>query len=619
MPVRTQSDRRYEVAVHRDVRIPARDRDVTLSGDLFLPANAGPVPVLITALPYRRDVAALNGSATERWFAARGYASLLVDLRGTGSSDGTQRPPFDPDDAVDALAAIDWAVKQPWCDGAVGMWGHSYGAMTAMRTASHRPPALRAIIAVEGFTDPARDFVHPGGARGAFSPLGSWALGNLFNQLLPPLDDYADPAEQARWHRRLTAAPYLLDLYRHGPGAPVWAEREIDLPAIDVPALCVAGWRDLFSDGTLRAYERVSGPKRLVAGPWMHVMPQDCPFTPIDFLSLAKSWWDRWLCGVENYAEMPPVSVHVQGARPRWLEFPQWPPGGGTRTDDLVTWQRSEPPALDPAVGLQSGLWSTPAGLFGAPLDQHDDDVRSLCYTSPPFAEPLLVSGRPVVRVANPWPRVSVKLTVVDQAGRSTLVCAGLESTVDDMVDVGLTPTTYEVPAGHRLRVVIAPGDFPRVWPAFPSGAGWPVALTLTLPVVSPQDGSEIDYPPPDDATEPVAEYEPEPADQAVWETTTDLLNDRVSLLLAGSNTVEPTDAHVRKHVLRAEQVLAATADRVEPDASNVTGTITGTIDTETGAHITVDVSLTATSSAIEATGRITRDGETILDRRWRG
>jgi hypothetical protein len=92
-----------------------------------------------------------------------------------------------------------------------------------------------------------------------------------------------------------------------------------------------------------------------------------------------------------------------------------------------------------------------------------------------------------------------------------------------------------------------------------------------------------------------------------------------VSLHLSGVNIVEPDENLARKHSLRVEQTLVATADRVEPDASTITGSISGTVETETGAYITVDVTLTATSSAVEANGRITCNGETILDRRWRG
>src|SRR6185437_9546077 len=90
-----------------------------------------------------------------RWFAARGYAGLVVDLLGTGDSDGIRRPEFDPGDADDGIAAIEWAAAQPWCDGAVGMWGLSYAANVALRTASRRPPALGGLIAVaHGPRDP---------------------------------------------------------------------------------------------------------------------------------------------------------------------------------------------------------------------------------------------------------------------------------------------------------------------------------------------------------------------------------------------------------------------------------------------------------------------------------
>lgn len=626
---RDNKSRRSEVSVRRDVRIPTGGRGATLSGDLFLPVTEEPVPLLLTVLPYRRDVTALTGSPVERWFAARGYASLLLDVRGTGSSDGTARPPFDPAEADDALAAISWARQQPWCDGTIGMWGGSYGALLTMRTAGLQPQGLRAIIAVQGPTDPELDFAHPGGAPGCMA-VASWVLGMLFSRLMPPVDDYSDPAEQARWRRRLSTAPTVLDLYRHGPGGPLWSKRRIDVSTIEVPALCVAGWRDLFVEGTVRAYEGMRGTRRLVAGPWMHVMPQECPFTPVDFLNIALSWWDRWLghgAGRVRAAadDIPAVSLYVQGNRPRWLGVAQWPPGpADTTTIDLRDWRCDVPPAPDPAVGVQSGLWSTPAGAFGRPLDQHDDDLHSLCYTSPPLAEPLLVSGRPTVQLRSRWPRVSVKLADVDPLGRSTLVCAGLRTVPDTgaTIAVTLTPTTYEIAENHQLRVVIAPGDFPRVWPMPVVEEDWPVATSLSIPTVAEDDAVLLDYPAPE--SDESAEQEPlAPVDndaKPVWEISTDLLNETVAVRLAAVDRTRPPDdgAHDRKHQFQVRQNLVATAHRADPNSSSVFGTISASLDMETGEHISVEVNLAVKPAGVDAAGRVVLDGVTLLDRKWR-
>ena len=210
----------------------------------------GPFPALVTVVPYRKDGAAgVFYGPILRWFAERGYAGLLVDFLGTGSSDGSQRPPFDPGEADDGVAAVEWAARQTWSSGKVGMWGHSYGAIMSMRTAARHPPHLAAIAQVMGALDPERDFVHPSGARGCLGSVASWGLQTLASQLLPPLSGDSTAAEQARWQRRARdAEPWLLDLIRHGPGDPVWRSRAIDATAITVPSYCIAGWRDLFCD-----------------------------------------------------------------------------------------------------------------------------------------------------------------------------------------------------------------------------------------------------------------------------------------------------------------------------------------------------------------------------------
>ena len=245
---------RYEVEVVRDVRIPTGQRGVSLAADVYRPLRAEPGPALVTVLPYRKDAWAglMNGGHLRR-LAASGYSALLVDLRGTGSSGGRARPPFHPDEADDGVAAVMWAAAQSWCDGSVGMWGHSYGALMAMRTAARQPAALKAIVPVMGMSDPERDFVHPSGRRGNLSSFGVWGLHTLLTQLLPPQRAGSEPAGRAaqrrRWRARRDAEPYVVDLVRHGPGDPVWRERVVDAARITVPAFCIGGWQDLFCAG----------------------------------------------------------------------------------------------------------------------------------------------------------------------------------------------------------------------------------------------------------------------------------------------------------------------------------------------------------------------------------
>ena len=220
-------DGQYQVEVTHDVRIQTDDPDVTLSGDLYRPVATVSVPALVMVLPYRKDAGGGGvDSATFRWFAERGYACLLVDFLGTGSSDGTHRPPFHENDADDGVAAVEWAAAQPWCDGNVGMWGHSYGAFMSLSTAARRPPHLKAIVPVMSPLDPERDLVYPAGAP-RIEAVASWGVHTLLNQVLPPLRDYASEAEQRRWRQRLTGArPWILDMFQTGPGDPA-CEREL--------------------------------------------------------------------------------------------------------------------------------------------------------------------------------------------------------------------------------------------------------------------------------------------------------------------------------------------------------------------------------------------------------
>jgi putative CocE/NonD family hydrolase len=633
-----------EVRVDREVRIPCGEAG-SLAATLYLPAGTGPFPALVTVVPYRKDGAAgVFYGPSLHWFAERGYAGLLVDFLGTGSSDGPQRPPFDPGEADDGVAAVEWAARQTWSSGKVGMWGHSYGAIMAMRTAARHPPHLAAIAPVMGALDPERDFVHPAGARGCLGSVASWGLQTLASQLLPPLSGYGTAADQARWQQRARdAEPWLLDLIRHGPGDPAWRSRVIDATAITVPSYCIAGWRDLFCDAAIRAYEQIDAPKKLLVGPWLHTMPEAAQHEPVDFRVLALRWWDQWLRGADNgLAGEPPVTLYIQGAARPWHHFSTWPPSAAdlryaTASDTALTQKErpgapgqnaGQPPAApaapviaqqrpDPTVGSLGGLWSMPSAGFGYPLDQHDDDLRAISCTSGPLAHDIVIAGRPsaAVRLSGPAPgRLVARLADVDADGRSILISAGVISPPDAgaLHTVGLGPTAYRLRAGHRLRVVLGDADFPRLWPASSREAGMLAveSVELSLPVLTDGGGVPAEPPPPPAIPAPAAAGAGGYL-RPIWTITRDLVSDAVEVVL-GAELRATVPAGVS---YREERAVAARAGQDEP--ARVHGTQTVTAKLPTGENIVVTAELHLSDAGGTVRAHVSAGAATLITRAW--
>jgi putative CocE/NonD family hydrolase len=611
----------HEVEVLRDVRIPTGEPGVTLAADLHLPAGAGPVPALVMATPYRKD--ASIGAEQEphlRWFAARGYACLLFDFRGLGSSDGTARAPFDATEADDGVAAVEWAARQPWCDGNVGMWGVSYGSLMTMRTAIRRPAGLKAIMPVMGPPDPERDFVHPHGVRGAQAPIPYWAMHMLASQLLPPLRGFHDAEEQRRWRGRLQEEPWALDLLRHGPGDPIWRERALDPAEIDLPALNVAGWWDVFRDGQLVAYERMRGPKQLLLGPWMHTMPQGSPFRRTPFLPIALRWWDHWLRGVDDgLLDEPPVRLWVQGHEAGWREFDAWPPAEGELALALGADDAGETGVVehrpDPTVGAQSGLWGLVGQQFGHPLDQHEDDRRSASATSEPLPEDLLLAGRARVTVrtgdgAAPA-RLAVRLCDVAPDGSSALVSWGV---AEGSAEVALAPAAHRVRAGHRLRVAVGDADFPRLWPAAAGPALRIAGVELRAQTASEDAGAAVELPSqdaPDPATTNTGLW-----GEPIWEIARRPVDDELVVRIGVAGAMLTAGGAER---LELRQQVRASVRRAAPEAATFTGEEVQVAHLATGEVLEVEVTCRLTETALRLQGTVRVDGTAVYENEWDG
>ena len=133
----------HEIQVIDGATIELSD-GIRLSAKIWLPkdADAGPVPAILEYLPYRyQDGTADRDALTHPYFAGHGYASIRVDMRGCGNSEGVIHDEYLKQEQDDALEVIDWITAQPWCSGSVGMIGISWGRV--QRTADCREAARR--------------------------------------------------------------------------------------------------------------------------------------------------------------------------------------------------------------------------------------------------------------------------------------------------------------------------------------------------------------------------------------------------------------------------------------------------------------------------------------------
>jgi uncharacterized protein len=592
--------------VRRDLRIPTAAAGLTLSADLYLPTRPEPAPALVTVLPYRKDLPNRTVVESLRWFARHGYAGVLVDHAGTGASDGVPHPPWSPGEADDAVTAVEWVANQPWCTGAVGLWGISHGGFTTLATATRRPPALKAVMPMMNALDAERDLLHPAGARGDLVRLASWGGMMLLQQLLPPLLDHTAPEHQKRWQERLhDIEPLLAGLARLGPGD---------------PAFCVGGWQDMYREAVPQAYERIRAPKKLLMGPWGHTMPHESPFARLDFLPLALRWWDHWLKDIDTgLLDEPPVTLYIGGSGPGWASYRSWPPRehdqtftlGGNASLVEPAQAPAAVPALeyrpDPTTGVLSGLAGIGYGSLARPVDQHDDDLRAVSVTSAPLPAAVLVAGRPEVTVrtaeGSPMPqRIVVRLADVDPDGRSTAITAGLRC--PGGTPVTLAPAAYRVAAGHRIRVVVSDADFPRLVPPAAPAVLRIAGIELRLPVVPEHAGTPVCLP----------MLEAAGTRGGRWTITRDLLHDGIDITVGVAGAV-PT---VAGHLVESSIELRAAVRRARPSGAVTTGAHRATVHLSTGETCLVTVEVRCSHESVQASGEVTVDGATVCSRAWR-
>lgn len=491
-----------------------------LAARIWMPeiAEKEPVPAVLEYIPYRkRDGTRARDEPMHGYISGHGYAVVRVDMRGSGESDGLLRDEYLQQEQDDALEVIDWISRQPWCTGAVGMMGKSWGGFNSLQVAALRPPALKAIITV-GFTDDRyNDDIHYKG--GCLLNDNFWWGAIMQAYMSRPLDPHlVGDSWRESWLKRLEEMPFWPALWmRQQVRNEYWKHGSVceDYSAIQCPVLALDGWADSYTNTVLRVVENLKVPRRGIIGPWAHVYPHDgAPGPAIGFLQEAVRWWDHWLKGKENgVTEAPMVQAWIQDSYPpsafqyvsagRWVCAEDWP---SKQTEERILHlahgklldrpcEKKESVKLKTPLnhGLLAGEWMGAAVPGESPSDQRIDDGMAMVFEGEVLSEPLEILGYPRFEIElssdKPCAMLFAQLSDVAPDGAVTRVTYGVMNLThleghDKVVRlepgkkvkawVKLDCAGHRFKPGHRMRLSLATTFWPMFWPM-------PEEATLTL------------------------------------------------------------------------------------------------------------------------------------------
>lgn len=535
--VKTEFPRNIKKLDH--VWIPMSD-GAKLAATIWLPEDAdeNPVPAILEYIPYRKnDFTAIRDSIRHPYFAGHGYASIRVDIRGSGDSDGILLDEYLKQEQDDALEVLDWITKQSWSTESVGMIGKSWGGFNSLQVAARQHPALKTIITLCSTDDRYADDVHYRGGSILASDMLWWASTMFVYNARPQDPNVVGESWRDNWLDRLeNTPPHVEEWTRHQRRDTYWKHGSVceDYSDIQIPVFAVSGWQDAYTNTVFRMLEQLPNESKGLIGPWAHEYPEVAtPDPAIGFLQECLRWWDQWLKGKETgimdepkliswiqNSELPAVSYTERPGK--WVADQAWPSSNikekslWLSNDNLISEVKNGEEISIPSVqshGFYSGVFC-PFGQPGdLPADQRLENGKSVVFTSEPFTETMELLGHPVFNAELSSDQENALLTVrlCDKAptGESTLISWGmlnlthrnsdenpepLEPGEKYKVAIKLDALGQQIPAGHQLEVAVSPTYWPQSWPS-PK----PVTLKLysgkdtniTLPVRTPQSSDE--------------------------------------------------------------------------------------------------------------------------------
>ncbi|WP_406466083.1 CocE/NonD family hydrolase [Streptomyces sp. NBC_00111] len=501
-----ENDRVPEGARWTQHYFPSSDNSGTeLHADVLLPEGLpekAEVPVILSVGPYFGHS---GQSGAEGWTHTgpstrfqdfiegtdlfdEGYAFVMVDLRGFGGSTGC----LDwggPGEQADVKAAVDWAARQPWSTGSVGLYGKSYDALTGLIGNNLDQRALKAVVAQEPVWDMYQYIYSNGVPRPNVS-----GTANAYNSIatLRQLPD--DDAHYLANSRYEDGHPECLTQNSAGyriadQDDPHWVSRDLAKAAkgTDTPLFVTQGFiENNTKPEEMQEYlDNHKGPERGWVGQWEHVRGGDR--TSDGRLSMGREGWydetlsfyDQYLKGIRPAARYPAYSV--EDSTGAWRAQRTWPVverhvtlplGGGSYVDDGGL---SGIAALGPSGGTaprdhsgSSGAWdmenaprtdpTAPRGLAGglARLQETGQVTSSFFVWSEALRKAVRVTGTPQVSLsAEGEGNVMLKLYDVAPDGTAVMFDEQVSLLTTGRLTVDLKATDWTLGAGHVLAVEV--------------------------------------------------------------------------------------------------------------------------------------------------------------------
>ncbi len=440
---------RHGVLVDHSVRLTMPD-GIRIAGSLYLPkAHSKPLPTILIRLPYHR-LRYGEGYNSGLFFARNGFAVLVLDLRGTGDSEGELLPWQDA--ATDGIAALDWITKQSWANGKVGTFGCSALGETQLVLAKEKHPAHLAMIpsgAGGAVGSAANRYSYFGLFEGGVFQLASGFGWFVESGAKSPQARPASAFETAALLKQLPVSG-LVQMVRPSPngyteflstplGDSRWEQWGYlsSKDQIKVPSLVINTWGDqtvgdalAFAEQQRALSDASAVQQKVVIAPARHCNHEEST-SASSFGDLAIkgadqpykdwyiSWFNYWLRGEgQGLAHLPAYTYFMLGEN-RWHTSTQWPPaesklvrwhlgsGGransrsgngilstiqtGTASSDNFSYDPMNPA---PSRGGPICCTGNPADRAG-PVDQADVEIRDdvLIYTSAPLEQALRIAG----------------------------------------------------------------------------------------------------------------------------------------------------------------------------------------------------------------------------------